>query len=84
MAIIDQRLKQLDAVVGELGTLLTQWKAAGENMANANIAASHAKRRTHSREKGRIKPIQEVNPKENTHDKPDAFYATNQKQGISS
>lgn len=47
VAIIDQRLKQLDAVVGELSTLLTQWKGQqAQNTANASAAADHAAENT--------------------------------------
>ena len=58
VAIIDQRLKQLDAVVGELGTLLTQWKGQqAQNMANANIAASHANDAPTPAKKGGLNPF---------------------------
>jgi hypothetical protein len=47
VAIIDQRLKQLDAVVGELSGLLMQWKGQqAQNTANASAAATHAAENT--------------------------------------
>lgn len=58
VAIIDQRLKQLDAVVGELSGLLMQWKGQqAQNTANASAAATHAAENTPQPKKTGFNPF---------------------------
>ncbi len=61
IAIIDQRLKQLDAVVGELAQLLTQWKNAqgmqgiGTQSLTPPVPPAHEEKTNHTQPK-QIKP----------------------------
>lgn len=58
ISIIDQRLKQLDAVVGELSVLLTQWKGQqAQNTENAANAAAYAAENKPSTKKGGLNPF---------------------------